>query len=96
MECLRISISKKAVYRLNAQSAWYRENCGSAFAMTMLENFEKTVEILRTMPTAGKKHYATEKHQYYAMMAHKKCMVIYRYSQTTLFVTDILFTDTIL
>lgn len=90
-----VSISKKAVYRLNAQSAWYKENCGSDFAKTMLENFERTVDVLRTMPTIGKKHYVTSGHQFYAVMAHKKCKVIYRYSQTTVFVTDIVFTDTL-
>ena len=94
MEARRLNISKVASRKLYAQSQWYYEHRDASFVRTMLQHFESDVTTLRHTPTIGKKFSHSAKREYRAYVSNHKCIIIYRYTTRTLYITDLVFTDT--
>ena len=94
MEKLALNISKKASETLQDQVLWYIQNCGYSFARTLLKNFWTDVDKLCLTPTIGRQIPAKGKHEYRVYISHKKCLVKYWYNSRSLYVTEIVFTDT--
>ena len=94
MENLRLRISEKASDRLQDQVKWYIENAGYSFAKTMLDEFWNDVDRLCLMPTIGRKTDIPSKHEIRVFVSNKKCLIKYWFNTRTLYIVDIVFTDT--
>lgn len=94
MQNHRLKISEKASDKLQDQVKWYVENAGISFAQTLLTEFWNDVERLCTMPTIGRKTNIPNKHEIRVFISNKKCLIKYWYNTRTLYVIDIVFTDT--
>ena len=94
MENLRLRISEKASDRLQDQVKWYIENAGYSFAKTMLDEFWNDVDRLCLMPTIGRKTDIPSKHEIRVFVSNKKCLIKYWFNTRSLYVVDIVFTDT--
>lgn len=90
--CLKISA--KASDKLQDQVKWYVENAGISFAQTLLTEFWKDVDCLCAMPTIGRKTDLPGKREIRVFISNKKCLIKYWYNTRTLYVVDIVFTDT--
>lgn len=94
MENLRLRISEKASDRLQDQVKWYIENAGYSFAKTMLDEFWNDVDRLCLMPTIGRKTDIPSKHEIRVFVSNKKCLIKYWFNTRSLYIVDIVFTDT--
>lgn len=94
MERLRLSISKQAARKLEAQVAWYEGQYMFSFAKTMLKHFWSDVDRLCATPTIGRKTNLPSRHEIHVLISNKKCLIKYWYNSRTLYVVDIVFTDT--
>lgn len=91
---LRLKISEKASDKLQDQVVWYVENAGTSFAQTLLTELWNDVDRLCTMPTIGRKTGLPSKHEIRVFISNRKCLIKYWYNTRTLYVVDIVFTDT--
>lgn len=94
MQNHRLKISEKASDKLQDQVKWYVENAGISFAQTLLTEFWNDVDRLCAMPTIGRKTGLPGKHEIRVFISNKKCLIKYWYNTHTLYVVDIVFTDT--
>ncbi len=94
MESLRLRISERASDRLQDQAKWYIENAGYSFVKTMLDEFWNDVDRLCVMPTIGRKTDIPGKHEIRVFISNKKCLIKYWFNTRTLYIVDIVFTDT--
>jgi plasmid stabilization system protein ParE len=94
MENLRLRISEKASDRLQDQVKWYIENAGYSFAKTMLDEFWNDVDRLCLMPTIDRKTDIPSKHEIRVFVSNKKCLIKYWFNTRSLYIVDIVFTDT--
>lgn len=94
MQSLRLSISKHAAKKLESQVLWYEEQFMFSFAQTLLTEFWNDVDRLCMMPTIGRKTDIPSKHEIHVFISNKKCLIKYWYNTRTLYVVDIVFTDT--
>lgn len=94
MQNHRLKISEKASDKLQDQVKWYVENAGISFAQTLLTEFWNDVDRLCAMPTIGRKTGLRGKHEIRVFISNKKCLIKYWYNTRTLYVVDIVFTDT--
>ena len=94
MENLRINIGKHAAKKLESQVSWYEEHQMFSFALTLLTEFWNDVDRLCAMPTIGRETGLRGKHEIRVFISNKKCLIKYWYNTRTLYVVDIVFTDT--
>ena len=94
MQNHRLKISEKASDKLQDQVQWYVENVGYSFAQTLLTEFWNDVDRLCAMPTIGRKTDIPSKHEIRVFISNKKCLMKYWFNTCTLYVVDIVFTDT--
>jgi len=94
MQNHRLKISEKASDKLQDQVKWYVENAGISFAQTLLTEFWNDVDRLCAMPTIGRKTNISGKHEIRVFISNKKCLIKYWYNTRSLYVVDIVFTDT--
>lgn len=94
MAKLVASLSNRAKNCINAQAMWYHVNRDDAFTRTMLKNITEDIDALCDTPTIG--HMISEggKHQYRVFVSKKKCIIKYWFNTRTLYVVDVIFTDT--
>ena len=94
MQNLGLKISEKASDKLQDQIAWYEGQFMFSFAQTLLTEFWNDIDRLCTMPTIGRKTDIPSKHEIHVFISNKKCLIKYWYDTRTLYVVDIVFTDT--
>lgn len=94
MENLCLKISEKASDKLQDQVKWYEGQFMFSFAETMLREFWEDVDRLCAMPTIGRKTNTPSRHEIRVFISNKKCLIKYWYNTRTLYVVDIVFTDT--
>lgn len=94
MQNHRLKISEKASDKLQDQVKWYVENASISFAQTLLTEFWNDVDRLCAMPTIGRRTNIPSKHEIRVFISNKKCLIKYWYNTRTLYVVDIIFTDT--
>ena len=94
MQNHRLKISEKASDKLQDQVLWYIENAGYSYAETLLTEFWNDVNRLCAMPTIGRKTDIPSRHEIRVFISNKKCLIKYWYNTRTLYVVDIVFTDT--
>lgn len=94
MEKLEIRILPQAAMKLSQQAEWYFNKCGNSFSITLIKNTVSDIEAIASMPTIGRNIPTRGKREYRVFISHKKCLIKYWYSPRTLYVVDIVFTDT--
>ncbi len=94
MERLGVKTEARVFRKLNNATLWYLENRDSSFVETMLKNYQEAVTTLSYFPTVGRTVRKTTTREYRAYVAHKKCILVYWYNSKTLYITDLIFTDT--
>jgi len=60
----------------------------------MLDEFWNDVDRLCVMPTIGRKTDIPGKHEIRVFISNKKCLIKYWFNTRTLYIVDIVFTDT--
>ena len=84
-------MSKRAYAKLRAASDWYIANCGESFSVTLHKNVNKGMEQIRRTPTIG---VVMKDGKHRAYIPHKKSIIVYHYTSRTLYVDDLVLTDT--
>lgn len=84
----KIVWSRKAVQVYTDTFLWYRQECGEQFAQKFFHGILDTIDLLAQMPTIGivDSLSGTDKRPYYSFLAHPKYRIIYRFTQTTLYI----------
>lgn len=94
MECLGAKTEVRVFRKLNNATLWYLENRDSTFVETMLKNYQEAVTALSLTPTIGRVVRKTSTREYRSYVVHKKCILVYWYNSKTVYITDLIFTDT--
>lgn len=94
MEKLEIRILPQAAMIISQQAEWYHNNRGESFSVTLIKNTVSDIEAIASMPTIGRNIPTRGKREYRVFISHKKYLIKYWYSSCTLYVVDIVFTDT--
>ena len=94
MQSLRLNIGKHAAKKLESQVLWYEGHFMFSYAETLLTEFWSDVDRLCAMPTIGRKTDIPSKHEIHVFISNKKCLIKYWYNTRTLYIVDIVFTDT--
>lgn len=91
MENLKVKWYKRAQRHFDAINAWYVSNMGLKAASHFAEDTRKTTEILSHFPLIGTidRRYSTRKESYYSFLIHPKYRIIYRFTNTTLYIVAI-------
>lgn len=87
----KIVWSNRATDRYLQILRWYQDERGEQFAMKFYQGILNTIDLLAQMPTMGTldERRSTSKTKYYTFLSHPKYRVIYRYTNTTLYVVAI-------
>jgi len=94
MEKIKVRILPSAATKLSRQAEWYHNYRGESFAVTLIQNTLSDIDLISTMPTIGRIIPTKGKREYRVFISHKKCLIKYWYSSKTLYIVDIVFTDT--
>lgn len=94
MERLIVKTEARVFRKLNNATLWYLENRDDSFVKTMLNNYQEAVTALSYTPTMGSVVRKTSTREYRTYVAHKKCILVYWFNNKTLYITDLIFTDT--
>lgn len=94
MAKLVASLSDRAKNRINAQAMWYHVHRDDSFTRTMLKNITDDIDALCCAPTIGRMLPDCGKRQYHVFISKKKCIIKYWFNSRTLYVVDVIFTDT--
>lgn len=94
MEARKLRMSKRALGKLAAQLDWYYGQCMYSFAESMEGNLFADIDVLCLTPTIGRLLKKVNRKEYRVFVSHKLCIIVYRYSAKTLYVEDLIFTDT--
>lgn len=94
MEKLAIRISRQAAKAVSNQILWYISNRGKSFVKTLSKNITTDIEAIASTPTIGRIIPSKGKREYRIFISHKKCLIKYWYNSRTLYVVNIIFTDT--
>lgn len=94
MEKLEVRILPSAAMKLSRQVEWYYNNKGKSFSVSLMKNTLSDIDAISVMPDIGRSLPIVGKRKYRVFISHKKCLIKYWYSSRTLYITDIVFTDT--
>lgn len=94
MEKLVAKIEKRAATKLSRQILWYEENRDVSFSKTMMRNVLADLDALCASPHIGRIVPQKGKREYRVFVSNKKCIIKYWFNPRTLYVVDIVFTDT--
>lgn len=94
MAKLVVSLQSRAKKRINAQAEWYHVNRDDSFTRTMLRNLADDIDALCATPSIGRKIPYATRHEYRVFVSKKKCIIKYWFNSRTLYIVDIVFTDT--
>lgn len=86
----KIIWSKRAIRQFNSAFRWYRDERGNQFSMKFFNGIIDTIETLSNMPSIGRLDDSYGgKESYYSFLAHPKYRIVYRYTNTTLYIVAI-------
>lgn len=94
MEKLVVRLSKTASKAMSNQILWYYSNRDQSFVKTLVENISKDIDSIALMPTIGRVIPTKGSREYRVFVSHKKCLIKYWYNSKTLYIVNIIFTDT--
>ena len=87
----KIIWNRRAVNNFTSVFVWYREKCGESFAQRFFEGIIDTVVLLSRMPSIGMidNQYTHSKTIYYSFLSHPKYRIVYRFTDTVIYIVDI-------
>lgn len=87
----KIRWSRKATSSFLSILKWYQEERGKSFATKFYVGILNTIDLIAQMPTIGKidEKMSTSKNTYYSFLSHPKYRIIYRYTDTDLYIVAI-------
>jgi plasmid stabilization system protein ParE len=88
MGTLNIVWRKTAMKQLRASTAWYEKKLGIVAASKFLRDTHHTVNLLSSYPQMGRidEKRSTSKTTYYSFLSHPKYRIVYRFTETTLYI----------
>lgn len=90
MESLKIVVLNRALNAIQNTYDWYRINLSISAANHFREGIYNTIETLSKMPSIGRKDDSYKgKQEYYSFLSHPKYRIVYRYTDTTLYIVAI-------
>ena len=84
----KIRWSRKATSSFLSILKWYQEERGKSFATKFYVGILNTIDLIAQMPTIGKidEKMSTSKNTYYSFLSHPKDRIVYRYTDTDLYI----------
>lgn len=91
MENLKVKWHKHSQSQFDRIATWYSCNMGAKAAMNFSEDVRRTVMLLSHSPRIGvlEKRRSTVKTKYYSILVHPKYRIVYRFSETTVYIVTI-------
>ena len=90
MGSLKIVVLKRALHAIEKTTEWYQINLNLTAANHFKEGIYHTIEVLSRMPSIGRKDESIKgNHTYYSFLAHPKYRIVYRYTDSTLYIVAI-------
>ena len=87
----KIRWSKKSTSSFLSILKWYQEERGQSFATKFYLGILNTVDLIAQMPTIGRleEKISTSKMTYYSFLSHPKYRIVYRYTDTEIYIVAI-------
>ena len=87
----KIRWSRKATTSFLSILKWYQVERGQSFATKFYVGILNTIDLIAQMPTIGRmeEKMSTSKSTYYSFLSHPKYRIVYRYTDTDLFIVAI-------
>ena len=87
----KIRWSRKATSSFLSILKWYQEERGKSFATKFYVGILNTIDLIAQMPTIGKidEKMSISKNTYYSFLSHPKYRIVYRYTDTDLYIVAI-------
>lgn len=87
----QIKWSKKATASFLSVLKWYQSERGESFATKFFIGTLNTIDLIAQMPTIGRidEKMSNLKIIYYSFLSHPKYRIVYRYTDTELFIVEI-------
>lgn len=87
----KINWSRKATTNFHSILQWYQTERGPSYASKFFIGILSTIELIAKMPTIGivEEKISNSKITYYSFLSHPKYRIIYRYTNTDLFIVAI-------
>ena len=87
----KIRWSKKFTSSFLSILKWYQEERGQSFATKFYIGILDTVDLIAQMPTIGRleEKMSTSKMTYYSFLSHPKYRIVYRYTDTEIYIVAI-------
>ena len=87
----KIRWSKKFTSSFLSILKWYQEERGQSFATKFYIGILDTVDLIAQMPTIGRleEKISTSKMTYYSFLSHPKYRIVYRYTDTEIYIVAI-------
>lgn len=87
----KIVWSKRATANFESTLKWYLMERGQSYAQKFYIGILDTIESLAFMPTMGivDEKMSSSQNTYYGFLSHPKYRIVYRYTDTTLYIVAI-------
>ena len=87
----KIRWSKKSRDSFLSILKWYQEERGRSFATKFYVGILNTIDLIAQMPTVGKleEKMSNSRMTYYSFLSHPKYRIVYRYTDTEIFIVVI-------
>ena len=87
----KIRWSKKSTSSFLSILKWYQEERGQLFATKFYLGILNTVDLIAQMPTIGRleEKISTSRMTYYSFLSHPKYRIVYRYTDTEIYIVAI-------
>ena len=87
----KIRWSKKSTASFLLILKWYQEERGQSFAAKFYVGILNTIDLIAQMPTIGRveEKISSSKMTYYSFLSHPKYRIVYRYTDTDIYIVAI-------
>lgn len=87
----KIRWSKKSTDCFLSILKWYQEERGQSFATKFYVGILNTIDLIAQMPTIGRleETMSNSKNSYYSFLSHPKYRIVYRYTDTEIYIVAI-------
>lgn len=87
----KIRWSRKVTTSFLSILKWYQVERGQSFAAKFYVGILNTIDLMAQMPTVGRidEKISTSKSTYYSFLFHPKYRIVYRYTDTELYIVAI-------
>lgn len=86
-----IHFSNKTKAKIQRQLIWYSHYRSASYARTLSRNLSRDIRALALMPTIGLQAYEIDGRQYHKFPSHKKSTIYYWFSETDIYIDNVVF-----